>query len=75
MPKNEKETRLELIDPKLKAAGWDILYEKYLIEKNKACIETPVTGFSLFLQKFKKIRPESEGYRCPTYNCFHSCTT
>lgn len=44
MPKNEKETRLELIDPKLRAAGWDVLTEKYIIEKNKACIETPVTG-------------------------------
>ena len=44
MPKNEKETRLQLIDPALKLAGWDILYTKYLIEKNKACIETPVTG-------------------------------
>ena len=44
MPKNEKETRLELIDPKLRLAGWDVLTEKYLIEKNKACIETPVVG-------------------------------
>ena len=44
MPKNEKETRLELIDPKLRAAGWDVLTEKYIIEKSKACIETPVTG-------------------------------
>lgn len=44
MPKDEKETRLELIDPKLRLAGWNILNERYLIEKNAACIETPVTG-------------------------------
>lgn len=44
MPKSEKETRLELIDPKLRLAGWKVINEKYLIEKNAACIETPVTG-------------------------------
>lgn len=44
MAKSEKETRLQLIDPKLKLAGWDVLYEKHIIEKNKACIETPVVG-------------------------------
>lgn len=44
MPRNEKETRLELIDPKLRSAGWDVLTDKYLIEKNKACIETPVAN-------------------------------
>ena len=44
MSKSEKETRLQLIDPRLKLAGWDVLYEKHIIEKNKACIETPVVG-------------------------------
>lgn len=44
MSKSEKETRLQLIDPKLKKAGWDVLYQKHIVEKNKACIETPVVG-------------------------------
>ena len=44
MPINEKETRLQLIDPALKRAGWKVLNQKYIIEKNKACIETPVCG-------------------------------
>lgn len=44
MPRNEKETRLQLIDPTLKRAGWKVLNQKYIIEKNKACIETPVYG-------------------------------
>ena len=41
---DEKETRLKLIDPKLKRAGWTVLYDKHIIEKSKACIETPVVG-------------------------------
>lgn len=44
MSRNEKETREQLIDPKLRLAGWDILTKKYVVEKNKACIETPVKG-------------------------------
>ena len=44
MAKSEKETRLELIDPKLNRAGWNVLYQHHIIEKNKACIETPVVG-------------------------------
>lgn len=44
MPKSEKETRLEIIDPALKRAGWVILNQKFVIEKDKACIETPVSG-------------------------------
>lgn len=44
MPRSEKETRLELIDPKLRMAGWEVLNQKYIIEKDKACIETPVVG-------------------------------
>lgn len=44
MQKTEKETRLELIDPKLRLAGWKVLNEKYIIERNSACIETPVKG-------------------------------
>lgn len=42
--RNEKETREQLIDPKLRQACWVVLTKKYVIEKNKACIETPVTG-------------------------------
>lgn len=44
MARNEKETREKLIDPKLNLAGWDVLKTKHVIEKNKACIETKVTG-------------------------------
>ena len=44
MARSEKETREQLIDPKLRLAGWDVLAKKYVIEKNKACIETPVSG-------------------------------
>ncbi len=44
MPKNEKETRIELIDPALKQAGWDVLNDKHIISSGKACIETPVVG-------------------------------
>lgn len=44
MPMSEKETRLKLIDPKLRRAGWDVLTDKNIIEKSKACIETPVVG-------------------------------
>ncbi len=44
MPKNEKETRIELIDPALKQAGWDVLNDKHIIASGKACIETPVVG-------------------------------
>lgn len=44
MARNEKETRLELIDPALRRAGWDVLRDKHIIEKDKTCIETPVTG-------------------------------
>lgn len=44
MSMSEKETRLKLIDPKLRRAGRTILTDKYIIEKSKACIETPVVG-------------------------------
>ena len=47
MPRSEQETRLQLIDPKLMMAGWDVLTSKHIIEKNKACIETPVTGMPI----------------------------
>ncbi len=47
MSRSEKETREQLIDPKLMRAGWDVLTTKYLVEKNKACIETPVTGLPI----------------------------
>lgn len=50
MPKSEKETRLELIDPALKRAGWVVLNEKHIIEKNAACIETPLVGMPKTLE-------------------------
>ncbi|MBO6262091.1 MAG: DEAD/DEAH box helicase family protein [Bacilli bacterium] len=46
MPRNEKETRLELIDPKLRKAGWTILNGRHIVEPGKCCIETPVTGMA-----------------------------
>ncbi len=46
MPRNEKETRLELIDPKLRKAGWTILNTKHVVEPGKCCIETPVDGMT-----------------------------
>ena len=45
--RNEKETRDQLIDPKLRLAGWEIVNKKHVIEKNKACIETHVTGMPI----------------------------
>ncbi|HBN00274.1 MAG TPA: hypothetical protein DD384_03455 [Firmicutes bacterium] len=50
MPKSEKETRLGLIDPALKRAGWVVLNEKHIIEKNAACIETPLVGMPKTLE-------------------------
>ncbi len=44
MPRNEKQTRIELIDPKLRLSDWDILTEKHIVEPGQACIETPVSG-------------------------------
>ena len=44
MARSEKETRDQLIDPKLRNAGWNVLTTKQLIEKNKACIEIPVSN-------------------------------
>lgn len=44
MPRNEKETRIQLINPKLRLAGWDVLNENGVIAPNKACIEIPVSG-------------------------------
>lgn len=47
MLRNEKETREQLIDPKLRQAGWEIATQKHTIEKNKACIETPVKNMPI----------------------------
>lgn len=44
MKRNEEQTRKELIDPKLKSAGWEVLKDKHIIKKNKACVETEVFG-------------------------------
>ena len=57
MNRSEIETRKELIDPKLRLANWDIVEEKYIIEKNKACIETPVNDMPL-----SSINPNGNGY-------------
>ena len=47
MARNEQDTREHLIDPKLLQAGWEILDKKNVIERNKACIETQVTGMTV----------------------------
>lgn len=47
LPRNEKETREQLIDPKLKYAGWSVISSKGIIEKDSACIEIPVTGMPI----------------------------
>lgn len=57
MPKNEKETRIELIDPALHRAGWEVLTTKNIIEASKACIETPVDGMPPTLEN-----PSGHGY-------------
>jgi len=57
MNRSEQETREQLIDPKLRLANWDILKEKYIIEKNKACIETPVNDMPI-----SNINPNGNGY-------------
>ncbi|MDU4471446.1 MAG: DEAD/DEAH box helicase family protein [Clostridium perfringens] len=44
MEQKEKETRKQLIDPKLRLAGWDVLTKNHVVEKSKACIETLVSG-------------------------------
>ena len=44
MPRSEKDTRIQLIDPKLRLAGWRIIHEKHVIDPGKACIETPISG-------------------------------
>lgn len=47
MPRNEKETRIKLINPKLRLAGWTVLTENGVIAPNKACIEIPVSGMPI----------------------------
>lgn len=47
MPRSEKETRIQLINPKLRLAGWTILNENGIIAPNKACIEIPVSGMPI----------------------------
>lgn len=41
MNRSEQETREQLIDPKLRLANWDILEEKYIIEKIKLVLKRP----------------------------------
>lgn len=43
MGRNEKETREQLIDPKLLLAGWPINHTNGVVERNHACVETKVT--------------------------------
>lgn len=57
MSRSERETREQLIDPKLKMAGWEVLNEKYKIEKNMACVETPIDGMPI-----SSINPNGNGY-------------
>ena len=47
MSRNEKETRIELINPKLRLAGWTILNENGVIAPNKACVEIAVSGMPI----------------------------
>ena len=44
MSRTEYETRVQLIDPKLRKAGWEILTDKHIKQKNAACIEIEVNG-------------------------------
>lgn len=44
MSRTEYETRVQLIDPKLRKAGWEILMDKHIKQKNAACIEIEVNG-------------------------------
>lgn len=57
MNRSEQETREQLIDPKLRLANWYIVEEKYIVEKNKACIETPVNDMPI-----SSINPNGNGY-------------
>ena len=55
--RNEKETREQLINPKLRLAHWEILNKKNIVEKGKACIETKVTGLPV-----SSANPSGVGY-------------
>ena len=46
MPRSETETRIQLIDPKLRLAGWKIIHDKHIVDPGKACIETPISGMT-----------------------------
>ncbi len=46
MPRSETETRIQLIDPKLRLAGWKIVHDKHIVDPGKACIETPISGMA-----------------------------
>ncbi|MCR4874732.1 MAG: DEAD/DEAH box helicase family protein [Clostridia bacterium] len=50
MAKNEKQTRIELIDPALERAGWHVLKDLHIVQKDMACIETPVVGMPKTLE-------------------------
>lgn len=47
MSRNEKETRIQLINPKLRLAGWTVLTTNGVIAPNKACIEVAVNGMPI----------------------------
>ena len=57
MARSEKETRIELIDPMLELAGWNVINIDGVIEKGKACIETPVNNMPI-----SSINPKGNGY-------------
>lgn len=57
MPRSEKDTRIQLIDPKLRLAGWKIIHEKHIIDPGKACIETPISGMAPSSEN-----PSGQGY-------------
>jgi type I restriction enzyme R subunit len=55
--RSEKETREQLIDPKLSQAHWEFAEEKGTIEAGKACVEIPVHGMPATSQS-----PSGDGF-------------
>jgi type I restriction enzyme R subunit len=55
--RSEKETREQLIDPKLSQAHWELAEEKGVIEAGKACVEIPVHGMPATSQS-----PSGDGF-------------
>jgi hypothetical protein len=55
--RSEKETREQLIDPKLSQAHWELAEENGVIEAGKACVEIPVHGMPATSQS-----PSGDGF-------------